>query len=47
VTKLVETLPKTLKGSIPSVREIESGLSVTPDAPKKTARKRTPRKPKL
>lgn len=46
VTKLVETLPKTLKGSIPSIREIESGLSTAPNAPKKSARQRAPRKPK-
>ena len=46
VTKLVETLPKTLKGSVPSIREIESGLSATPEAKKKPTRKRAQRKPK-
>ncbi len=46
VTKLVESLPKSLKGSIPSIREIECGLSTAPNAPKKTASKRAPRKPK-
>jgi predicted nuclease of restriction endonuclease-like (RecB) superfamily len=47
VTKLVETLPKTLKGSVPSIREIESGLLATPEAKKKPTRKRAPRKPKF
>jgi hypothetical protein len=27
VTKLVDSLPKTLKGAIPSVKELEKGLA--------------------
>jgi len=39
VTRLVETLPKALQAAVPSVKEIESGLSsseVAPTRPKKT-----------
>ena len=41
VTRLVETLPKTFKGAIPTIAEIESGLSGAPvPPPKKTAKRR-------
>ena len=41
LTRLVETLPKTFKGAIPTIAEIESGLSGAPVPPlKKTAKRR-------
>ena len=40
VTRLVETLPKTFKGAIPTIAEIESGLSGAPVPPRKKAAKR-------
>ena len=48
VTRLVETLPKTLKGSIPTIQEIESGLSIPPHpaSAKKSGKSRKPKPPK-
>ena len=45
VTRLVETLPRTLKGSIPTIREIESGLSFPPQpaSAKKSAKSKKPK----
>ena len=40
LTRLVETLPKTFKGAIPTIAEIESGLSGSPLPPPKKAVKR-------
>lgn len=46
VTRLVETLPQALQGSIPTIQEIESGLAPEPDTARLTkpapARKRKP-----